>query len=226
MMAEHCRGIRTSVSFAMGDIKSPVLLVTSPTSTEGKSSTAMNLALSVCQTGKKVVLVDADMRRPRLHEVFPPPVDREGVGFASVLAGTATLDEALVLADVDEGPEQLSVLGCGALPNTPAELLDSPECRRVIEELRQRFDMVIFDTPPVLPVIDPLVLARRVDGVILVARCQSTSRMNVQRSLTLLKQRDTNLLGLVLNEVNPRGDHGSYSSEYYSSTRAPAPQEA
>lgn len=215
MMAERCRGIRTSISFAIGDIETPVLLVTSPASAEGKSSTAMNLALSFCQTGKRVVLVDADMRRPRLHQVFPPPVDREGVGFASVLAGTATLDEALVVGGIDEGPEQLSVLGCGALPDTPAELLDTPQCRRVIEGLRERFDVVIFDTPPVLPVIDPLVLARRVDGVILVARCQATSRVAVQRSLTLLQQRDTNLLGLVLNEVNPRSEHGKYSSEYY-----------
>ncbi|MEM9457944.1 MAG: polysaccharide biosynthesis tyrosine autokinase [Myxococcota bacterium] len=226
MMAERCRGVRTSVTFALGDVESPVLLVTSPASAEGKSSTAMNLALSFCQTGKNVVLVDADMRRPRLHQVFPPPVDREDVGFASVLAGKATLDEALVVGGIEEGPRELSVLGCGALPQTPAELLDSPQCRRVIEGLRERFDVVIFDTPPILPVIDPLVLARRVHGVILVARCQSTSRMAVQRSLSLLQQRDTNLLGVVLNEVDPRTEHGKYSSEYYTyRSHEPAAQE-
>ncbi len=214
LMAERCRGIRTSVSFALGDVQSPVLLVTSPASAEGKSSTAMNLALSFCQAGKRVVLVDADMRRPRLHQVFPPPVEREGVGLAPVLAGNASLDDALV-GGIEEGPKELTVLGCGALPDTPAELLESPQCRVVIEHLRQRFDVVIFDTPPIFPVIDPLVLARRVDGVVLVARCQSTSRLDVQRSLSLLQQRDTNLLGVVLNEVDPRGEDGKYSSEYY-----------
>lgn len=214
LMAERCRGIRTSLAFMIAEERSSVLLVTSPASSEGKSSTAMNLALSYCQAKKKVCLVDADMRRPRLHQVFPQAVGKEEYGLATVLQDEHELDDALQ-TDLDGAPEQLTVLTCGRIPENPAELLESSACRKVIAQLRERFDVVIIDSPPALPVTDPLILAPRVDGVVMVARCRATTRTDIQEALTTLRQGDTNLLGVILNELDARDEGRRYSSEYY-----------
>jgi succinoglycan biosynthesis transport protein ExoP len=214
-MAERARAVRAAVGFALGKLDSPVVLVTSPASAEGKSGTAINLALSWCQAGKRVVLIDSDLRRPRLHEVFPPPLEREDLGLAPVLANTCELDDAIDHAPVD-APEQLAVLRCGAIPDNPAELLDGHGLRRVLAKLRESFDVIILDSPPVLPVVDALLIARQVDGVVLVARAGATSQGDVQQSLALLRQRDTNLLGLVLNDVDLQRELGRYGSAYYS----------
>lgn len=214
LMAERCRGIRTSLAFAQGTDALRTLMVTSPNSSEGKSSTAMNLALSFCQASKRVVLIDADMRRPRIHQVFPSPREKEGAGLAALLSGTATMDEVILDAP-DDAPTSLKIIPCGALPANPAELLDTPAFRRVLSELRDRFDIVLVDTPPVLPVTDPLIIAREVDGVILVTRCEATTRGEVQRSLAQLAKGDTNLLGVVLNEVDARQERYAYNSSYY-----------
>ncbi len=214
LMAERCRGIRTSLAFMLSTEGSQVLLVSSPASSEGKSSTAMNLALSYCQAQKKVCLVDADMRRPRLHQVFPQAVGKEALGLATVLQGEVELDDALQ-RDLEGAPELLTVLTCGRIPQNPAELLESSACRKTIQDLRERFDVVIIDSPPALPVTDPLILASRVDGVIMVARCRATTRTDIQRALTTLGQGDTNLLGVILNELDARDEGRRYNSEYY-----------
>lgn len=215
MMAERCRGIRTSLTFTQGQTDHQVLMVTSPNSSEGKSSIAINLAASFCQAGKKVVLIDADMRRPRLHQVFAAPLEHEDRGLSGLLAGTLEIDEAIHKSG-DDAPDSLWVLPCGAIPENPAELLEHPACRKVLAQLRERFDVVLLDTPPILPVTDPLILARQVDGVIVVARCQATTRSAVQDALGKLRQGDTNLLGVVLNEVDTRrSGYSGYNVEYY-----------
>jgi len=214
LMAERCRGIRTSLAFMLSTDESLVLLVTSPASAEGKSSTAMNLALSYCQAKKKVCLVDADMRRPRLHQVFPPVVGKEDYGLATVLQAEHELDDALQ-GELEGAPTNLQVLTCGRIPENPAELLESPACRKVMAGLRERFDVVIIDSPPTLPVTDPLILAPQVDGVIMVARCRATTRFDIQRALTQLRKGDNNLLGVILNELDGRSEGRRYGSEYY-----------
>jgi polysaccharide biosynthesis transport protein len=214
LMAERCRGIRTSLAFMLSTDGPLVLLVTSPASAEGKSSTAMNLALSYCQAKKKVCLVDADMRRPRIHQVFPPPVGKEDYGLATVLQGEHELDDALQ-GELEGAPETLRILPCGRIPEHPAELLESAAYRKVMAELRERFDVVIIDSPPALPVTDPLLMAPQVDGVIVVARCRSTTRIDIQRALTQLRQGDNNLLGVILNELDARDEGSRYSSQYY-----------
>lgn len=213
-MAERIRSVRAAVGFALGQHPRPVLMVTSPMSAEGKSSIAINLALSWCQAGKRVVLIDADLRRPRLHEVFPVPIEQDNLGLTSVLTGAATLDDALVAAPAG-APKQLTLLPCGPQPETPAELLDSHAFRRTLAQLRERFDVVVLDTPPLLPVVDALLLAHLADGVVLVSRSRSSSRAEIHRSLTLLRQRDTNLLGLVLNDVEMRREKGYYGYQPY-----------
>lgn len=213
LMAERVRGVRTSLGFAAAKDGLRTLIVTSPNSSEGKSSTAINLAMSFVQAKKRVVLIDADMRRARLHQVFEPPIGREAVGLAQVLAGKCSLDEALLSGG--DVPEGMSVLLCGELPPNPSELLEGPLARKLLAELGERFDIAVFDTPPVLPVTDPLLLARLVDGVVIVARCQSTTRVELQRAIGTLRRSEANLLGVVLNEVDARREEAGYGVGYY-----------
>ena len=213
LMAERVRGVRTSLGFAAGEGRLKTLIVTSPSSSEGKSSTAINLAMSFVQARKRVVLVDADMRRPRLHQVFDAPLGREALGLARVLAGTCALDEALITGG--DVPEGMAVLLCGEIPVNPAEMLESPQARKLLAELGERFDLVVLDTPPVLPVTDPLILARLADGVVIVARCQSTTRSELQRAISTLRRSEGNLLGVILNEVDARREADGYGVGYY-----------
>lgn len=214
LMAERCRGIRTSIAFVQGGEPASTIMITSPSSSEGKSSTAMNLALSFCQAGKSVLIIDADMRRPRLHQVFD--VDPKRTGLAALLAGEAEIDDA-VIGDPDGAPDTMSIMVCGAIPEDPAEKLESHALRQLLIGLKERFDIVILDSPPILPVADPLILARQVDGVIVVGRCEQTRRGELQRAMSSLMQSDANMLGVVLNEVDARQERYDYGggSGYY-----------
>jgi capsular exopolysaccharide synthesis family protein len=213
LMAERCRGIRTSLAFAQGE-QARTLMITSPSTSEGKSSIATNLALSFCQAKKRVVLIDADLRRPRIHQIFPPPVDVEEQGLSNLLREQTELDRVLVRAG-DDAPDNLLVLPCGPVPENPAELLDSAGFRRILAEVRERYDIVVIDTPPVLPVTDALVIARQVDGVVVVTRCDQTTRGELQRTLSSLVQSDANIVGVVLNEVDSRQERYDYNASYY-----------
>ncbi|MBL9101878.1 MAG: polysaccharide biosynthesis tyrosine autokinase [Myxococcales bacterium] len=226
LMAERIRAIRTSLGFVQGNTPCRTLVVTSPNSNEGKSSTAINLALSFCQAQKKVLLVDADMRRPRLHQVFPAPIGKESVGLAHVLSGRCSLDEA-VLTRGEDLPDNLHILLCGEIPPNPAELLDSAQARKLLAELAERYDVAILDSPPVLPVTDPLILARMAHGLVVVARCQATTRSELQRSLSILRRGDNNLLGVILNEVDARREEAGYGVGYYAyHARDTSPEQA
>lgn len=200
-MAERCRGIRTSLTFVQGTDRGCVM-VSSPEPGEGKSSVALSLALSLCQADKSVVLIDADMRRPRLHTTFGAPKGAH-VGLSALLRGEATLDDAVISAPPG-AHERLDVIPCGALPEHPAELLESSALPRLVERLRERYDAVIFDSPPVLPVADPLILARVVDGVVLVPRAGRTTHGRLSHTIELLRRTGTRVLGVVLNEVDDR----------------------
>jgi len=222
LTAERCRGIRTSLAFVQGAASRRCIMVSSPGAAEGKSSVATSLALSLCQADKRVVLIDADLRRPRLHEAFEgsDPASRSR-GLSALLEGHATLDEVLVRAPVG-APGNLDVIPCGLPPERPAELLESPALARMVEELRARYDVVIIDTPPVLPVADPLLVARVVDGVIIVPRVGRTTRGQLARTVGLLRRADARVLGLVLNEVDERRDDGYGGASYGYRTQADA----
>lgn len=220
LMAERCRGVRTALTFAQGREPVGSIMITSPSSSEGKSSTAMNLALSFCQANKKVVLIDADMRRPRIHHVFPAVGEQEEIGLSGVLTGRGDIDDA-VLDSPDDAPDNLQIIPCGPIPENPAELLDGPGFRRLLADLRERFDLVVVDSPPVLPVTDPLILASHADAVVLVTRCDSTTRGELQRALNQLGQADANIMGVILNEVDTRQERYDYTGDYYT-YRAPA----
>src|SRR5260370_32163670 len=140
----------------------------------GKSTLAANLAISIAQSGRKVVVVDADFRRPRLHTLFGLTAE---VGLASVIVGGTELADAVRPSAV----EGISVLPCGPRPLNPAELLTSPRFEELLGQLRQRYDFVIIDTPPLLAVTDPCVVAPRVDGVLHTIRISRNGRPATER---------------------------------------------
>ena len=225
--AESFRQLRTNLEFlrvAGEDEGHPagghVLAVTSSLSAEGKSTVAANLAVSLAETGARVLLVDADLRRPAVADVLGI---EGGVGLTTVLAGQATVDQIVQ----DWGPNGLQVLPSGAVPPNPAELLASPAMRRFVAELRTAYDYVVIDTTPVLPVADASVLSRVVDGVVVVANARRVRRGQLVQCLGDLSRVSANVLGVVLNQV--RRDEESYTyapREAATAPRAEAPAAA
>jgi capsular exopolysaccharide synthesis family protein len=202
--AEQYRTIRTRLVMLEEGRARRVLLVTSPAKGDGKSITSANLALTMAQEfNRKVVLVDADLRQPTQHDLLGIPQEP---GVVDVLGGRAALEEALVqLPDV-----RLAVVPAGLPPEQPAELLGSAGMRRLLESLRSRFDRVIVDVPPVIPLADVGVVAPQCDGVLLVVRAGATPKPLIERALATFDAE--RLLGIVLNESG--GADPDYGYEY------------
>jgi capsular exopolysaccharide synthesis family protein len=209
--AEAYRTLRTSVQFLGLEQPLQTLVATSPAKAEGKTTTLTNLAVTLAQAGNRVVLLDCDLRRPRIHQFFGLTNE---VGFTSVLLGTAPLAGAL--QSVEAYPS-LSVLASGPPPPDPSELLSSQRTREVVDALRSRCDLLLIDSPPVLPVTDALVLSGFVDAMLLVVSADRTTKRGLSRAVELLMQMDAPLLGTVLNDVAPDRayayDHAGYA--YY-----------
>ena len=206
-ISEAYRSFRTNIQFSKIDKTIQTLLVTSPGPGEGKSTTVANLAITMAQMGSRVLLVDADLRRPVQHSIFK--LDRR-VGLTNALVGRASIEEAYKETEI----ENLFVMPCGTLPPNPSELLGSSAMKNLIEELKSRFDVVLFDSPPVIAVTDAAVLCRKIDGVVLVAKSGQTDRNAAQHAYNLLKNVGTNLLGSLLNGVKVESMYGSYYYYY------------
>lgn len=202
-VSEAFRAVRTALYFNTQGSKHSVIQVTSPTPGDGKSTLASNLAVSIAQSGKRVLLVDADMRRPRQHGTFGIS---SRVGFATVLSGQSEWRDTMFECEEIEG---LTVMPCGAKPQNPAELSSSPQVKLLIEEMRQEFDFVIIDTPPLLAVTDPCPIAARVDGVILCLRIKKNVRVSAERAVELLGNLGASCIGLVVNGVGAQSGYGS-----------------
>lgn len=198
--AEQYRTLRTRITQSENGHARRVILVTSPAQGDGKSVTASNLALTMAQEfSRRTVLMDADLRRPGVHALLGLPQEP---GLADVLRGEVSLDEALVeIADFN-----LTVLPAGRPPDRPAELLGTTAMRRTLDALRSRFDRVLIDTPPVVPLADVGVLAPYADGVLLVVRAGATPKPLIERALASFDA--GRLLGLVLNDGGSVGDTG------------------
>jgi len=191
--AEAYRSLRTSLEFAALDQPVRSIQLTSAAEREGKAAIAANLAVSFAAT-RPTVLIDADLRRPQLHQLFGL---RNAVGLTSVLLGTAELGEALQA--VDDVPN-LWILPTGPVPANPAEALSVPQLRIAIEDLLAEFDLVVIDSPPVLPTSDALVLSRHADTTLVVATAGATSRKSLARALESLAQVEAPVRGVVLDE--------------------------
>ena len=179
---------------------------------DGKTTIAANLALAIAQSGKRVVLVDADMLRPRVHAMFNV---QSAVGLSSVVTGHAALSAALTGC----GIEGLSLLPCGPRPVNPAELLSQPEFDDVLAALREQFEFVIVDTPPLLAVTDPAVVVSRMDGVFLTVQLGKNGRPEAERAREILATLQANVLGVVANGVGTGGS--TYAYKDYDDPNAP-----
>lgn len=205
-IAEAFRKLRTNLQFLSVDNPPRAIVVTSSMPSEGKSTTAINIALALAETEHNVVLVDGDMRRPMLHKYL----DLVGpVGFSTVLSGGASLNEALQKTRFPG----LTVLTAGAVPPNPSELLGSQSARKLLTELRAQFDYVIVDSTPLLAVTDAAILAAGADGVLIMARFGQTRRDQLAHAVGCLESVGAPLLGAVFTLVPMRGT-SSYSYSY------------
>lgn len=205
--SEAFRSLRTNLMFVNAASHPRTIALTSSIPGEGKSTTIANLALTLAQSGSRVCLVEGDLRRPRLLGYL----GLEGVaGLTDVLIERATLDDVLQ----PYGEHGLDILGCGSIPPNPSELLASPAMSRVLSDLSARYDYVLIDTPPVLPVTDAVVLSTKVDGVIVLVGTTIVRKEQLGATLEALEAVDNTVLGLVLNRIGTKGDGGAYYGGY------------
>ncbi|HXG70788.1 MAG TPA: polysaccharide biosynthesis tyrosine autokinase [Gemmatimonadaceae bacterium] len=216
--SESFRAIRTNVLFSSADKGSRSMVVTSTGPGEGKSMVAANLAVSLAQAGQRVLLIDADMRKPKVHEIFG--VAQEP-GFSNVLVGDAKASEAVRETPVNG----LWTMTAGRIPPNPAELLGSVRCRDFVESLKGHFDWVILDSPPIMAVTDAALLAHYATGVVFVVGAEMTSRHAAKRALEQLETANARFVGAILNRVDLERNAYYYSqyyrreySEYYAKT--------
>lgn len=194
LSSESFRAIRTNLQFLNVDNPPKVIVVTSSVPGEGKSTLAVNLATALAQSGSRVILVEADLRRPRVTRYMGLV---GGAGLSNVLAGTADLSEVTQ----PWGDAKLSVLAAGPMPPNPSELLGSEHMRALLDSLREEHDFVIMDTPPLLPVTDAAVLSVAADGCVITTRHGMTRRDQLAEAANVLARIDAKLLGVVLNRV-------------------------
>lgn len=207
-ISEAYRAIRTNVQFTRSGIPPKTVLVTSSGPHEGKSTTVANLAITLAQMGTKTLLVDSDLRRAVLHSIFGLEKEK---GLTHYLVGKAEKDEIVKITPV----ENLSLITCGILPPNPSELLGSKRMSELVQELKNEYEMILFDSPPVIAVTDAAVLSTILDGVILVVSSGEIAEEAVMRSTGLLNNVKAPLLGGILNKVNVERAYGSYHYYYY-----------
>jgi capsular exopolysaccharide synthesis family protein len=208
--AEAYRAVRTALYFSTRGERHKVIQVSSAEPGDGKSTLAANLAISIAQSGKRVLLIDADFRRPKVHKLFG--LERRG-GLPRVIDGKAELDDEIQTTEV----ANLWALTCGTRPDNPSELLTSPRFEELLEMVREKFEFVIVDTPPLLAVTDPSAVAARADGVLLALRLTPKARSHAHRTTDLLESLGANILGIVVNAVGDK--HGRYGKHGYNSYR-------
>jgi polysaccharide biosynthesis transport protein len=219
--AEAYRSLRTSIQFCRQERQLRSLTVTSPAASEGKTATLANLGVVFAQAGERVVLVSCDLRRPRLEDFFGISAQ---AGMTTVLLGEHSLDEVLLQPD---SRQTLWLLPAGPVPHNPAELLSGPAAQRIFTALRDRFDLVLIDSPPVLPVTDAVVLARQADATLMVVAVGQTRRADMRRAAEKMAQVNAEILGMVLNQVTKQAGYGyhygyGYAYKPYRTSSGPA----
>lgn len=204
-ISEAYRAVRTNLQFAGADKQLKCISFTSSTPSEGKSTTISNIALAMAQDGKKVLLIDADMRKPVQHRIF----GLFNKGLSNCIAMNMPLDEAIQPSD----HPNLDILASGPVPPNPSELLGSQKMDELLRQVKHIYDYVLVDMPPVLAVTDAAVLSQKVDGIVFVIKSGKISPDEAKLAKTRLEQADANILGAVLNAVPQR--HGGYGYGYY-----------
>lgn len=207
-VAESCRTIRTNLSFLASEAPLDTILITSPGPREGKTTTSLSIGSVMAQAGTRVLVVDSDMRRPRIHRTFGVSASP---GLSNMLIDGALAEDVIRPTQIPN----LDVLPSGPVPPNPAELMESPRFREVIEELKSRYDRVIFDSPPITPVTDAAVISSLVDGVLLVVRANATRRELLRRAIEQLAAVNADILGSVVNDIDITRRTTGYYYYYY-----------
>jgi len=206
IISEQFRTVRTNINFSMPDQDLKTLLFTSSTPGEGKSTCAANVAIVFAQEGKKVLLIDADMRKPTVHYTFHIT---NSTGLSNLLTRKWELHDVVNETEV----EGLHLVTCGPIPPNPAELLGSKTMDALIEELKTHYDIIIFDAPPLLSVADAQILSNKCEGTILVLNSGMTEKANALKAKEALVSSKANILGTMLNNFVMEKDH--YYYQYY-----------
>jgi capsular exopolysaccharide synthesis family protein len=210
-ISEAFRGLRTSLLLSQAEHPPQVILVTSALPQEGKTTAAVNLAVTLAQLGDRTLLLDSDMRKPGVRRALNLTVGRE-TGLSSYLAGVCTLDEVLIPHPTINN---LTALTTGPVPPSPADLLSSHRMREAVAELRRRFKFVVVDSPPIMAATDAVIISSLTDGVILVVRSGDTPKQALTRTHDLLTAVKSRLLGVVLNAVDSSAPDYYYAYRYY-----------
>lgn len=207
VISEQFRTLRTNIQFAMVDRDLKTISVTSATPDAGKTTVSANLAVTFASQEKKVLLVDADMRKPTVHKVFGV---KNTNGLTSLLTHQSSKVEEYVIGTPNDN---LFIMPSGPIPPNPAELLGTNRMSEIINEMKQYFDLIIFDTPPTLAVTDSQVITTKVDGTIVVMRYGFVKKEQAIKTKELLEKVDAKILGAVLNRAEVNGDNYYYYGE-------------
>ncbi|RJE83613.1 polysaccharide biosynthesis tyrosine autokinase [Paenibacillus sp. 1011MAR3C5] len=206
-ISESYRSLRTNIDFSSIDEKMQVIMVSSAGPGEGKSTTITNLAITFAQSERKVVLIDADLRKPTAHHTFSIS---NRFGLSSVLSQQCSLEEAIQHSDVPG----MDIITSGAIPPNPAEMLNSKRMTALIDELRQKYDVVLIDTPPLLAVTDAQIVSTKSDGVVLVVDQGRVKREIAKKAVQNLQSVNARILGVVLNNVKRKAKEEAYYYYY------------
>ena len=202
--AESYRSLRTNIQYSSIDKQVKTLVVTSSNAGEGKSTVAGNLAYTFFQSGKRVLIIDCDLRKPSLHRKFN--VSNE-VGLTDVLVGTSELNKVMKKID-----DNLYLLTTGTLPPNPAEIIGSNTMENFLDECKINFDYIILDTPPILPVTDSKLLAIKADATVLVVRSEISKLKHVSQAFKELVKVNANVIGTILNDVEVHSERLYYNN--------------
>ncbi|MDZ5759253.1 CpsD/CapB family tyrosine-protein kinase [Carnobacterium maltaromaticum] len=206
-ISEQFRSIRTSVEFSLlQDTK--ILVVTSSEQNSGKTLISSNLALAFAQKGKKTLLIDADMRNPSIAKYFYTPVK---YGLSNLIRKKVKIEEAIC----ETNEKNLSILSTGFFVPNPSDLLGGIGMKELIDTLRNKFDQIIIDTPPVLVAADATLVASHSDGIVFVVRAGKTNKYNAKKALRLVESSGTPIIGAVVNDVKMKKNENYYAASYY-----------
>jgi succinoglycan biosynthesis transport protein ExoP len=206
--SESYRGIRTSILFSSAESAPQVILITSAGPLEGKTITTANLAVTMAQPGSKVIILDCDMRRPKMHKVFGMARDQ---GLSNLLAGSSDMDKSIFHTQVPN----LDIIPCGPIPPNPSEMLGSARMATLLNDLRKQYTHILIDSSPSTAVTDAVVVSKSVDGVVLVIRAGATAREIVKNGIAQFEAVGARILGAVLNAVDVGRDSYYYYQYYY-----------
>jgi succinoglycan biosynthesis transport protein ExoP len=209
MLSEAFRNIRTSILLSFSERPPKRIAISSPNPAEGKTTTVINTAIALSQTGAQVIIIDSDMRKPRIHKIFN---EENGAGLSNFLSGNADLESVIKRSDIPN----LYYIPSGPIPPNPSELIGSKLFKSMMESLGERFDHIILDSPPVLGFADSTILSTAVDGIVLVVLGGKTPRETLQRAKEVLLQVNAKILGVVINRIDiQRSDYGYYYYRYH-----------